>query len=84
MIKHKIKKYKWFRILRFLKHYLMLKQEDNGRFPLRIKDFQLEIDDWIFSHPFDRHYIYHVAWAFDLARMSHCPKVPRVSHALCI
>jgi SAM-dependent methyltransferase len=64
MLKKMIKKI--FRILAspfILKDYLLFIKKKNKRFKVSIGDFYPQVRDKTFATGFDRHYVYHVAWA---------------------
>ncbi len=47
-----------------LRDYLVYKKADNKkRFEIKVKDFYPQIKDKTITTNFDRHYVYHVAWA---------------------
>lgn len=47
----------------FLKEFKTFRLQNDGRFPLRWKDAYPCLNDAVKTTPFDRHYIYHPAWA---------------------
>ncbi|MCX6713441.1 MAG: DUF268 domain-containing protein [Candidatus Vogelbacteria bacterium] len=46
-----------------LPDYFKFRRRHDGRFALKISDFYPQIKDRTFGTSFDRHYVYHVAWA---------------------
>ncbi|MHC1716409.1 MAG: DUF268 domain-containing protein [Candidatus Dojkabacteria bacterium] len=49
--------------LQVLREYFEFKKMDNGRFPIVLTRKSLKTEDKTSSTAFDRHYIYHPAWA---------------------
>ena len=52
-----------FKLIRFVKHYIIFKKNNDSRLKLKLKDIQLEIDDWGNVHPFNRDLVYLTYWA---------------------
>jgi SAM-dependent methyltransferase len=50
--------------------FLSLRYGDNGRFHVRVRDLKAHLVDAVTYTPFDRHYVYHVAWALRVLRES--------------
>lgn len=46
-----------------LKDYFIFTKSKNKRFSIKLRDFYPQIKDKTFTTGFDRHYVYHVAWA---------------------
>jgi SAM-dependent methyltransferase len=46
-----------------IRDYLLFARKKNKRFPIKLRDFYPQIKDKTIATNFDRHYIYHVAWA---------------------
>lgn len=46
-----------------LPDYLQFRHQNDGRFPLRLADLYPQVKDKTIGTNFDRHYVYHVAWA---------------------
>lgn len=56
--------------VRFIKQYRVFKQIANDRFPLSLKDAWPCVRDYTLTTGFDRHYVYHTAWAARLLELN--------------
>lgn len=54
---------RWSAYLRFVREYRRFRASGGPRFPVRWADRHPCLDDWTATTAFDRHYVYHTAWA---------------------